>query len=51
MLKNFEYVIDEYMYYCQTKNLSVKTMASYEQTLRLFAKYLEEKHIVKVDKV
>lgn len=34
--------IDEFMIYCQSKNLSIKTMASYEQTLRLFAKYLEE---------
>lgn len=34
--------IDEFMNYCQSKNLSKKTMASYEQTLRLFARYLED---------
>lgn len=44
--------IDEFMIYCQSKNLSKKTMASYEQTLKLFAKYLEnEKNIVDVSKV
>lgn len=34
--------IDEFMIYCESKNLSKKTMMSYEQTLRLFTKYLEE---------
>lgn len=34
--------IDEFMIYCQSKNLSRKTMASYEQTLKLFARYLED---------
>ena len=34
--------IDEFMYYCQSKNLSRKTMKSYEQTLRLFSRYLED---------
>ncbi|WP_326493069.1 site-specific integrase [Clostridium estertheticum] len=29
------------MNYCQSKNLSQKTMMSYEQTLRLFSKYLQ----------
>ena len=30
------------MNYCQSKNLSRKTMTSYKQTLRLFARYLED---------
>jgi len=34
--------IDEFINYCQSKNLSRKTMASYEQALRLFARYLED---------
>lgn len=34
--------IDEFMNYCQSKNLSRKTMRSYEQTLKLFARYLED---------
>ncbi len=42
-MNKFDYEIDDFMSYCQSKRLSVKTMRSYEQTLRLFAKYLEEK--------
>ena len=34
--------IDEFMNYCQSKNLVKKTMKSYEQTLRLFAGYLAD---------
>ncbi|MCS4476823.1 site-specific integrase [Clostridium botulinum] len=44
--------IDEFMIYCESKNLSKKTMMSYEQTLRLFTKYLEEeKDIIDIKKV
>lgn len=46
MLKNtdkeIEYQIDDFMFYCESKNLSKKTMGSYEATLRLFARYLED---------
>ncbi|SHH36792.1 tyrosine-type recombinase/integrase [Clostridium grantii] len=42
MLKEIEYQIDNFMYYCENKNLSKKTIASYEATLRLFARYLED---------
>ncbi|WP_428909066.1 tyrosine-type recombinase/integrase [Niallia sp. Krafla_26] len=35
---------DRYMMDCNSRGLSVKTMRSYEQTLRLFIRYLEEKH-------
>lgn len=31
--------IDEYMLYCQSKQLSEKTMESYEQTLHLFERW------------
>lgn len=34
--------IDEFMNYCQSKDLARKTMASYEQALKLFARYLED---------
>lgn len=45
-MTKFDYEIDDFMSYCQSKGLSKKSMRSYEQTLRLFAKYLkEEKNI------
>jgi site-specific recombinase XerD len=34
-MERIDIQIDEFMIYCQSKNLSKKTMASYEQTLRL----------------
>ena len=41
-MTKFDYEIDDFMSYCQSKGLSKKSMRSYEQTLRLFSKYLEE---------
>lgn len=41
-MTKFDYEIDDFMSYCESKGLSKKSMRSYEQTLRLFAKYLEE---------
>lgn len=41
-MTKFDYEIDDFMCCCQSKGLSKKSMRSYEQTLRLFAKYLEE---------
>ena len=41
-MTKMDYEIDDFMSYCQSKALSKKSMRSYEQTLRLFAKYLEE---------
>ena len=38
-MKKIDFMIDEFMFYCDSKNLSKKTMMSYEQTLRLFSKY------------
>ena len=38
---DFEWQIDEYMIYCRSKKLREKTLTSYEQTLRLFAKWCE----------
>ncbi|WP_207652825.1 site-specific integrase [Anaeromicrobium sediminis] len=41
-MTDFEFQIDNFMMYCTSKNLSPKTMKSYEQTLKLFAKYLQD---------
>lgn len=38
-MNEFEYQLDNFMLYCDSKNLSRKTLASYEQTLRLFQIY------------
>lgn len=43
----FDYLIDDYMVYCESKGLSKKTMRSYEQTIRLFARYLFEQKEIK----
>jgi len=44
--------LDRYMMDCHSRGLSVKTMRSYEQTLRLFIRYLSEKHdITRADRV
>lgn len=51
-MKNIDMLLDEFMVYCESKNLSKKTMMSYEQTMGLFIKYLdEEKNIADVNKV
>jgi integrase/recombinase XerD len=38
------YDIEAFMQQCQRKGLAVKTLSSYEQTLRLFELYLREAH-------
>ena len=40
--KTINSIIVEYLEYCSYKNLRLKTIKSYQQTLMLFAKYLEE---------
>ena len=48
----FDWQIDEFMVYCQSKQLRPKTMQSYEQALRLFARWCrEERKIETVDLV
>lgn len=50
--KEFNIYIQDFIDYCKLKNLSIKTIKSYYQTLALFSKYLEEeKQISKVDEV
>lgn len=41
-MTKFDYEIDDFMTYCSSKDLSKKTKGSYEQTLKLFARYLAE---------
>jgi len=51
-LTEFEFYVDSFMLYCTSKNLSRKTLTSYEQSLKLFAIYLKEEfNIVDVKKV
>jgi len=38
----FDYLIDEYMINCRSRQLREKTMVSYEQALRLFEKWCKE---------
>ena len=42
-VKNFDYYIEEYMYYCRSRKLRPKTMESYEQTLRLFERWCKDR--------
>lgn len=46
-MEQIDYDIDDFMTYWEVKNLSQKTLRSYEQTLRLFAQYLKEKFNIK----
>ncbi|WP_205135001.1 tyrosine-type recombinase/integrase [Virgibacillus halotolerans] len=45
-MNKFLIEIDRYMYDCTDRNLSTKTMRSYDQTLRLFQRYLTEKQSI-----
>ena len=46
-MEQIDYDIDDFMTYCEVKNLSKKTISSYEQTLRLFAMFLKRECNVK----
>jgi integrase/recombinase XerD len=49
---DFDFQLEDFMLYCRTSQLRPKTMASYEQTLRLFQRWLkEELQIEKVNEV
>ena len=51
-MSKFNYANEDYSLFCTSKNLAPKTITSYERTLRLFAKYLEnELDIKRFDKV
>ena len=47
MLEQIYYDVDKFFDYCASKNLSTKTIGSYEQTLRLLAQYLKDNYKVK----
>lgn len=41
-MEKIDLEVDDFINYCDYKNLSTKTIGSYEQTLRLFIRYLQE---------
>lgn len=43
-MSEIDYQIEDFMTHCQTKGLSKKTMLSYEQTIKLFAKYVADNY-------
>jgi integrase/recombinase XerD len=45
-LTELEFLLEDFLNFCETKNLSKKTTASYEQTLKLFLLYLKDEHEV-----
>lgn len=50
--RNFEFYIEDFMEYCNLKGLSRKTMKSYEATLKLFAKFIDEEfQIMKISDI
>ncbi|WP_440960441.1 site-specific integrase [Paenibacillus nitricinens] len=48
-LSDLEFFLEDFLAYCQNKNLSRKTINSYEQSVKLFVVYLKNQH--DVDKV
>lgn len=40
-MEQIDYDVDDFLCYCEAKNLSKKTLNSYEQTLRLLVQYLK----------
>lgn len=47
--RNLNFYIEDFMEYCNLKDLSKKTMKSYESILLLFSKYIEEEF--QIDKI
>ena len=43
-MEKIDYEVDDFMNYCDYKGLSQKSMKSYEQTLRLFIRYLKDEY-------
>lgn len=41
-MEKIDLEVDDFINYCDYKNLSTKTIGSYEQTLKLFIRYLQE---------
>lgn len=50
--RSFEFYIEDFMEYCNLKGLSRKTMKSYEATLKLFSKFIDEEfQIMKISDI
>lgn len=47
-MREIDYQIEDYMEYCDSKNLSRKTIESYEKTLKLFALFVSKKLALKM---
>ncbi|BCG60074.1 tyrosine-type recombinase/integrase [Paenibacillus sp. URB8-2] len=45
-MTDFEFQIDNFMLYCTSRNLAKKTLASYEQSLKLLAAYLQNQFVI-----
>ncbi|WAH39022.1 tyrosine-type recombinase/integrase [Alicyclobacillus dauci] len=45
-LSELEFCLEDFLTYCQSKGLSLKTIAAYEQSLKLFVVYLKNEHEV-----
>jgi integrase/recombinase XerD len=45
-LTELEFHLEDFLVYCQNKNLSTKTTGSYEQSLKLFLAYLRNEYNV-----
>lgn len=41
-MTKFDYEVDDFMNFCDSKGLAKKTVGSYEQVLKLFARYLQD---------
>jgi site-specific recombinase XerD len=45
-MSEMEFFLEDFLVFCQSKNLSPKTLSSYEQSLKLFIAYLKNEHDV-----
>ena len=45
-LSELEFYLEDFLLHCESKNLSKRTISSYEQTIKLFLIYLKEEHKV-----
>jgi integrase/recombinase XerD len=43
-MTDFDFYLEDFLLYCQNKNLSRKTLLSYDQSLKLFFAYLNSEH-------
>lgn len=51
-MEKIDLEVDDFINYCDYKNLATRTIASYEQSLRLFIRYLlDECNITRTEQV